>query len=309
MVCTACTNSYIAAKRGHTECVYHCARIHGWHPNTVVGAIEGGSRAMYERISDKRHVAPQLVNEAKAAAMHGWDDVVRVALPLMNHVDILKLAMETLGRGHTRLCEILCRDYRAGQSFRIPGFLRAIHSGKVDTCLWAEYFWKYTEDDWRTHVDKMRLEAIHSNSLEMVEYIFERFGMPRDPNKCLRNVVANADNYYMFRYLWDKVEDKSIVEDTLKNYCIEKNRIEVLRTIQKSVPTWPETFLDIARRGRQSALRKYLIKYAENCGAQEINVLRKRALHEMMEIIDDVEMPEGRYIKVCRLMRDLHTEL
>lgn len=310
MVCTTCPNSYVAAKKGHSECMYHCARLAGWHKDTAVGAIEGGHRHIYDTLCGGRHVGPQIIPEAAAAASRGWLDVVEAAIPCVMRAEKVNIAMLALSSGHTRIAELVFRALGDGvDNMRGMAYEKAVLSGKVDSCVWAEYFWVYTEEELRQERKVLIKRAIDSQSYDMLQYIVDRFGLPTDPNIILRYVVANTEDYYMFKYLWDKVGDKSLVEPCLKNCCIEKNRIEVLRCIHESVPTWPEAFLQIARTGRQSGTRRYLIRYAEEHGALEVNVSKKRALHEMMEIIDDLGMPEGQYIKVCRLMRDLHTDL
>jgi len=309
MVCRTCLNTLIAARKGHSECMYHCARFCGWHKDTPLGAIEAGNRHMYDEICQGRHVAPQILKEGLAAASLAWEDVVDTAVSALEKGDILQIVMRTIVSGHTRLAEkLLRRHFYGDDDARSRGFEQAVLSGKVDVCVWAEYFWKFTEEDFTFNRKVLIVDAIRSKSYQMLEYVVDRVGLPRNPNVVLRHVVGNCEDYYMFRFIWDNIGDKSVVEPSLKNWCIEKNRMEVLRCIHKSVPTWPETFLQTARRGRQTELRRYLIKYAEEHGALEVHVCKKRALHEMMEIIDDVGMAEGQYIKVCRLMRDLHTE-
>lgn len=169
---------------------------------------------------------------------------------------------------------------------------------------------------------------------ETLDYVFNDNGtkaMIYDFDTAAKTILKYDQCYNLFRSLWFKGGRES-ARPSWKNYCIRFNRTEELRLIHEVCPEWPADFSELCssipgyrswerRQFKNWALMNGLdrVRYdriqAENARIQqrqataapvEDKTERVTNLQKALAVIEDCDLPEGKYLELCNLLMDVH---
>lgn len=137
----------------------------------------------------------------------------------------------------------------------------------------------------------------------------------------------------LFRAVWDMitVEDNFRVGLDGRNWkklCIRHNRICTLKAIHDKIPEWPSDFLDSCgsingyrtyerRLLREWAIENGLVQFqlmdADRIQERQNNAVpvpptneKVTNLQKALALIEESNLPEGRYLEICNIMMDIH---
>jgi len=292
MVCPACSkNSYIAAKRGHIQCV----REHReWDARTLCGAIRSKSREVYDQVRalepPNMHTPAMLIVEN--AVNVGWLDVVQEHIEFCH--DIKKIAIISLKCGHYELSKYILgelpRDILDQVEHQL--FYSAVMSGNLQCIDMVNDM--YEKNLWITTPQMMLYAAAVSSNKPCVWHILTRCTPPTEQH-LVSSVAFSID---LKKYTSAKVVTNIAttlrvpLPPELKTMCIRTRDVQMLRMLYRNNEEWPANFSHVLESQIEKAgprirvLLEQMREFAESCGADKIG--------ELMRIINDVDMPPAK---------------
>ena len=127
----------------------------------------------------------------------------------------------------------------------------------------------------------------------------------------------------LFGMFWTQLDGRRHATPSWKNYCIRWSKHYELEHIHMQCPEWPADFLALCEStpGRNYSCRQDMIRFASENGlgpalpAREPEpevvptpIVEKEAtnLQKALAVIEDCDIPEGKYLELCRLLLDVH---
>lgn len=338
--CTSCNNTYIAAKKRHVKCIERLKDV--WHPKTLCGAIMSGDRRMYDTVKAmdaNRTSSWQVVN---AAAKEGWCDVVAdYHRSTYTRWDAQELMYSALLGGHLKMCEFVYTNYFIKLvPFNEFVYRNVLMHGAIKSGSLAILHWFVENFEWRPqYVDGYARDimtcAIMANDVEVLEYLWPLFDIQMHAGAMQHWYLNDAFSRYpnSFKFLVDKCTNEIgyEIEASYKNYVIlsPRHAYENIVALYNNNNEWTESFryeleTELRIAGPRQRIKLQQVKqFAAQHGmydADKWGILRQiRAIigdvqeardpvdiGVLMTYIDNTDMPEGKYVEVCKLMRKLY---
>lgn len=336
MSCRSCKTTYLAAKKGHVECVLDKVE---WHKRTLCGAIMSGNRGVYERIRrlDKGRAVPSEV--VLAAAEKGWVDVVADNYdgPYGDRF-LLKLMASAMSSGSSHMCDFVCTNYMRDFQLTLANYksllVSAIGSKSIPMMKW----FKDTFGWWVDYIDgegpTLYECAVMTNDVTMMEYLWPYFDVQMHRGAMYHWYLQSAlKRPQAFRFLIDKCDELGIrVPAELKDQVLwyPKFAFQNIVLLYRNNNEWGRYFKyaledELREAGPRTRVIFERIKdYAEYHGLHadrtddilgeirhligDVEETRGNPvnINILMTYIDAMDMPEGRYIEVCELMKKLY---
>lgn len=342
MSCLTCkNNTYTAAKRRHLKCLAAAEKV-GWHSRTLCGAIMSGDRRVYDKVKAMDNGRARAWDVINAAAKEGWRDVVADHYEGPYDVNELDQLMSSAMSGHhLDMCEFVYLNYykdvvRFNDKTYRWLLLYAAKSASLSVVLWfvEQFEWRphYIDEFWERHIFTA---AVKADDVEVLGYLWPRFDR-HTHQQCMRywyleEALPRSPN--AFKFLVDKctTELGYRIEAGFKDYVLTHPRhaYQNIMTLYRNNNEWGFRFkhsLDEAlntagpRYKRNLERVKAFAKERGMYGALLLEKIRDLIgdveqarepvdIHVLMNYIDNTDMPEGRYVEVCKLMRRLFNAL
>lgn len=338
MTCKSCTNTYIAAKRRHVKCIDSLKDT--WHSKTLCGAIACGDRRVYDKVKEMDAGRTSWWDVMNAAAKEGWRDVVadHHQGPYTRD-EIETLMMNAMAGHHLDMCDFVYLNYYRGivaiSEFTYRSMLGfAIKSGSIDVVHWFEENFR-----WRFHYIyqyqcDIFTQAIAADDVHILEYLWTRLDIQvhrESMRRCyLEEALRKSPN--AFKFLVDKCTHEFGYEigAGFKDWVLLRPRYayENIVALYSNNKEWSARFVHILQQEillvgpRHKRILHRIMDFAKQRGLYGVNLLHKIRkligdveqarepvdIVALMTYIDDTDMPEWTYVKVCKLMRQLHAE-
>lgn len=338
--CTSCKNTYTAAKKRHVKCIDRLKDE--WHPKTLCGAIMSGDRRMYDTVKlmdDNRTDSWQVVN---AAAKEGWRDVVAdYHRSTYTRWDAQGLMYSALAGGHVDMCDFVYTNYFMKLvPFNEYTYRSVLMSGVIKSGSLTMLHWFVENFEWRPqYVDGYARDimvcAVLADDVQVLEYLWPLFDVQMHRGAMrhwyLQDSFSKCPN--SFKFLVDKCTNELgyQIDARFKNYVIlsPRHAFENIVALYSNNREWAPSFryeLEYELRivGPRHRINLEQVKrFAERHGMNDVgkaHLLRQIRtiigdveqardpldIGVLMTYIDDTDMPEGKYLEVCKLMRKLY---
>ena len=220
----------------------------------------------------------------------------------------------------------------------------AVFSRRLGMIMWVEQKYNTHHEmwpsQWRNNGRRL-IEMIFKNKkyytrlsmfMETFRHVFERINV-----HCWDEVAKhilnynnpdNANTWSLFNHFWFNGGRES-ARPSWKNYCIRYNKLEELQLIHESCPEWPADFASLCELtpGVRQWSRRNLKEWAEwhgldarNIRGENERILERQAnavpvekenekttnLQKALAVIEDCDIPEGKYLELCNLLMDVH---
>ena len=340
MKCKTCTNTYIAAKKRHVKCVEYMKDT--WHPKTLCGAIASGDRRIYNKIKDMDACRTFWWDTMNAAAKEGWRDVVadyHQRAPY-TRAEAETLMMNAMAGHHLDMCDFVYLNYYRETveineyTYRsMLGF--AIKSGSIEVVKWFEENFGWRFDYIYDHQRSIFTRAIMADDVQVLEYLWNRLDT-QVHNESMRHwyledAISKSPN--AFKFLVDKCthEFGYTIEPGFKDWVLLRPRYayENIVALYSNNSDWGERFkhsieqeIHLTTRPVHKRILMRIREFARERGLYRTNLLQKIReligdvelarepvnMSALMSYIDEMDIPEWTYVRVCKLMRKLHDE-
>lgn len=316
MRCSTCKNCLSAIKKGHFECLktfnYKKSK------NAVETAARSNKRDIYNFL--KRAGCPRsFVDEIHSCADYGWNeefysffnfetpdyetklkliremtyaaikygDMTMMRSVLFHYPSTVREAFGNIGAmhnviektiksEHVQKIELIYNTFRyRSQDWSPSDFEDAIATGNINTLKYVIEMWKDSPNGLRGVENRIKLATIKDSRYNMLHYL-DRF-IPGYPDDMLRQLRTMRGKNTPAR------------RDMITYVVAERHR--VLRE------------QNIERAARLAAAQAPAPAPAQ---AQAPVVERVTNLHKALAIIEDCEIPEGKYLELCNLLMDVH---
>jgi len=308
-MCLSCKTTWSAAKKGHFECLKRCLSEKGWDPRTTQGAMENASREWLDVIIEMG--APRDKKECHLAARWGWRDIVVLYAHHLTLKEQLEVASTALLYKNFQVFELFENShFCAHEKYTLAKV--AIRSGNVPSVKHLERIWDL---NLKYNIDEINLQCIRSQSIEMFEYIMEHLKCRHwnSFEQMITSGIYTKDIRLLHRILeYTRAQDGfQFVNPRIKNECFIMNSPDALELIHEYVQDWPQGFVEQGHRFRNNDLRREMIRFALASGCVDsLKVATApEELHALMGMIEDLEVPEGKYLEMCAIMKNLHKAL
>ena len=304
-MCKACKNTWSAAKRGHFSCLQSCLKEKGWDERTTQGAMENGNREWFDLITDMD--PPRSKKECVLAAKWGWRDIIVRHMHELTIKEKYLISSICIQAGHFDLF-IMFENTPYTKDEKLKMLMTCVMSGNLNDVKYLQQLWNL---DMTQQTERIYSCAISSGNVDMFDYIMY-------DQKCPHWGAYQEMLFYAIKQS-KPMFDRTIefirfnhgfesISPNVKRTCLAFKQAEYLQIIHNYIPSWPDNFLSDARSyGRYHPSRDQMIAFALSHGCEDPGAVDKSSdLHKMMSIIDDVEMPEGKYLELCTLMKRLH---
>ena len=312
MRCSTCKNCLSAIKKGHFECLktfnYKKSK------NAVETAARSNKRDIYNFL--KRAGCPRsFVDEIHSCADYGWNEEFYsfFNFETPDYESKLRLIREmtyaAIKYGDVTMMRSVLFHYPSTvrEAFGNIGAMhnvieKTIKSEHVQKIELIYNTFRYRSQDWSPSDFE---DAIATGNMNTLKYVIE---MWKDSPTGLRGV-----------------------ENRIKLATIKDSRLVMLQYLDRFIPGYPDDMLRQLRtmRGKNSPARRDMITYVV---AERHRVLREQNieraarlaaaqapapapapvvervtnLHKALAIIEDCEIPEGKYLELCNLLMDVH---
>jgi hypothetical protein len=339
MTCKTCRNTYVAAKKRHYKCVESLKDK--WHQKTLCGAIASGDRRVYDKIKDMDAGRTSSWDIVNAAAKEGWRDVVADHhRGLYTRAEAETLMMNSMGGHHLDMCDFVYLNYYKEvvdineYTYRsMLGF--AIKSGSIDVVHWFEENFRWRFHYIYDHQRNIFTQAIMADDVQVLEYLWNRLDT-QVHNESMRHwyledAISKSPN--AFKFLVDKCthEFGYTIEPGFKDWVLLRPRYayENIVALYSNNSDWGERFkhtieqeIHMTTRPAHKRILMRIREFARGHGLYGINLLQKIReligdvevarepvdMSALMSYIDDMDIPEWTYVRVCKLMRKLHDQ-
>jgi hypothetical protein len=128
----------------------------------------------------------------------------------------------------------------------------------------------------------------------------------------------NANTWSLFNHFWF-IGGSVNASCGWKNYCIRYNKIEEMGMIHSVCPEWPVNFFEEcdsirgARQWGRRNLKDWAVTHGfdaeriqERAAQVEVNEERVTNLQKALAVIEECDIPEGKYLELCNLLMDVH---
>ena len=212
----------------------------------------------------------------------------------------------------------------------------AVFSRQIGMIMWVERTFNTSTNTpwpaaWRDNGRRL-LEKILCNSfryycrfsmyLETFDYVFSDTQVKGEIHDwdAAASMILNYKNSHvsdtseLFRKFWF-IGGRENATVGWKSYCIKYNKLDELTLIHTECPEWPATFLDDCETGRGTGTRAWrrmnLKNWALNHGLEErVNAAptqeQNTNLQKALSVIEECDIPEGKYLELCNLLMDVH---
>ena len=334
MICRGCKNTYLAAKKGHLGCI---AQLHEWHPRTLCGAVVHGDKFLYYTIRDIDNGRTNTHEVALEAALCGWVDILAENYTGPYTISfVYKLLKNALLSKSVHMCEFIFTNYvlthnLSGKYGHLLAY--AIRSKSVRIIQWFEDTFGWYEDYIHQNTGTIFDYVIRTDDTNVLNYMWSKFdvqrvrigGMyhwyPESSMKCMNS----------FAFLVEKCNQLHIIIDPeLKEraICYPKNAEFMIKKLYENNHDWGpyfkdaledelhdvgprerpiyERIRDFARvRGLYGNIPHILSKLKDIIGDTPL-ANQPIDIHPLMNHIENMNMPEGKYIEACALMKKLY---
>ena len=306
-MCKACKNTWSAAKRGHFSCLQSCLKENGWDERTTQGAMESGSREWLDLITDMD--PPRSKKECILAAQWGWKDIVVRHMHQLTIKEKCDIALTSIKYGHLdifTMFEIENTPYTKDQKWKI--LMLGIMSGDLNHVKYIQNLWKL---DIKQQTERLYCCAISSDNVDVFDYVMYDHQCPHWGAYEEMLFYAIKKSKPMFDRTIEFIRTNQgfgSISPNVKRTCLTYKQHEYLQTIHTYIPSWPENFVSYARSyGVYHPSREQMVAFALSNGCEDPGAVDKSSdLHNLMSIIDDIEMPEGKYLELCSIIKKIH---
>ena len=312
MRCSTCKNCLSAIKKGHFECLktfnYKKSK------NAVETAARSNKRDIYNFL--KRAGCPRsFVDEIHSCADYGWNEEFYsfFNFETPDYESKLRLIREMT------YAAIKYGDMTMMRSvlFHYPSTLREAF-GNIGAMH---------------NVIEKTIKSEHVQKIELIYNTFRYRSQDWSPSD-FEDAIATG-NMNTLKYVIEMWKDSPTglrgVENRIKLATIKDSRLVMLQYLDRFIPGYPDDMLRQLRtmRGKNTPARRDMITYVV---AERHRVLREQNieraarlaaaqapapapapvvervtnLHKALAIIEDCEIPEGKYLELCNLLMDVH---
>lgn len=323
MRCSTCKNCLSAIKKGHFECLktfnYKKSK------NALETAARSNKRDIYNFL--KRAGCPRsFVDEIHSCADYGWNeefysffnfetpdyetklkliremtyaaikygDITMMRSVLFHYPSTVREAFGNIGAmhnviektiksEHVQKIELIYNTFRyRSQDWSPSDFEDAIATGNMNTLKYVIEMWKDSPTGLRGVENRIKLATIKDSRLVMLQYL-DRF-IPGYPDDMLRQLRTMRGKNTPAR------------RDMITYVVAKQRRVEREQNIERNAE----------RRRTLFNIEANIILERQAAPAPAPVVERVTNLHKALAIIEDCEIPEGKYLELCNLLMDVH---
>ena len=265
-----------------------------------------------------------------------WNDYIIKALNESSNQKNIALFKLAIKAGYQDACELIYpylkprTSANATRNDTIEYMKAAVFSRQLGMIMWVERTFNEStsapwpsmwSDDGDTLVRCMMKNKKYYDRLHMFVDTFERIMEKAKINDwdATAKLILSYDNDFndnawtLFRQLWF-LGGRENAKPEWKNYCIRYNKLVELEYIDTYCLDWPENFIELCDSvpGMRSWSRRNLKDWALRHGCQgavaPIVPPKERVtnLHKALAVIEECDIPEGKYLELCNLLMDVH---
>jgi len=263
-----------------------------------------------------------------------WNDYIIKALNESSNQKNIALFKLAIKAGYQDACELIYpylkprTSANATRNDMIEYMRTAVFSRQLDMIMWVERTFNEStgapwpsmwSDDGDTLVRcmmKNKKYRRHHMFTQTLDYVFNDNGtkaMIYDFDTAAKVILEYDQCYNLFRSLWFK-GGRENAKPEWKNYCIRYNKLVELEYIHTHCPEWPENFLGLCdsvpgvRSWYRRNLKDWALRHGCHGTAAPIVPPKERVtnLHKALAVIEECNIPEGKYLELCNLLMDVH---
>ena len=265
-----------------------------------------------------------------------WNDYVLKALNESSNPKNIALFKLAIKAGYQAACELIYPYLKPRTSANAAGkdmieyMEAAVFSRQIGMIMWVEHKFNTSTHnpwpvEWSDYGDLLMVTMFRNKKyydrlhmfVTTLERIMEKAHI--DDWDTAAKLILSYDNSYedrtwtLFNKLWFTGGSEHATPEW-KNYCIRHNKLAELECIHMGCPEWPENFLQLCDSipGARSWSRRNLKEWALRNGFRataapvEDNTIRSTNLQKALAVIEECEIPEGKYLELCTLLMDIH---
>jgi hypothetical protein len=342
MPCNNC-NLNTAIDNDCLPCFTRCI-VDGTQTDTIIKCVKKNRLEMFKCAMESEHlIKPSDYEIATHAVQHNGEAwypyILRAVSESSNprRIALFKLAIKS---GDINLCPQMYpylkpRTTNDATRKDMVDFMEcAVFSLRLGMIMWVERTFNPGSTVWPSawmNNGRRLVEMIFKNKkycarfhmvMDTFRYVFERIDV-----HCWDSVAklilsynnpGNANTWSLFNHFWFTGGSEN-VSIGWKNYCIRYNKIIEIQTIHAVCPEWPADFFATcdstpgARQWGRRNLKDWAATHGfdaeriqERAAQVEVNEERVTNLHKALTIIEDCDLPEGKYLELCNLLMDVH---
>jgi hypothetical protein len=324
-------------------CFTRCI-VDGTQTDTIIKCVKKNNLEMFKCAMESEHLTkPSDYEIATHAIQHNGEAwypyILRAVSESSNprRIALFKLAIKS---GDINLCPQIYpylkpRTTNDATHKDMVDFMEcAVFSLRLGMIMWVERTFNPGSTVWPSawmNNGRRLVEMIFKNKkycarfhmvMDTFRYVFERIDV-----HCWDSVAklilsynnpGNANTWSLFNHFWFTGGSEN-VSHGWKNYCIRYNKIIEIQTIHAVCPEWPVDFFATcdstpgARQWARRNLKDWAATHSfdaqpiqERAAPVEVNEERVTNLHKALTIIEDCDLPEGKYLELCNLLMDVH---
>lgn len=335
MACPLCKNTYLAAKNRHLQCVV--AQSHMWHRRTLCGAIESGDKRVYYAVHSMDYGRTCDIEVMCAAARVAWMDVMADHYYPGGHYTnetLVKFLQNAMSGKSVHACEFVYTNYMGNVDITLARYrkllLSAISSSSIAVMKWFEQTFGW----WVQYIDDNTADffecAVNTGDEAMMEYLWPLFDIHVHFRLMEHRYLYSAFKLpRAFQFLMRKCNEMDFaVSPELKEQALgwPKYAFHNIIMLYRNNMEWglhfefliEDEIRDAGPRNKVifERIKGFAIEHGlrvnrkgeliEKIGALIGEVPEPLDLGVLMSHIDSMDMPEGKYIEVCGLMKKLY---
>lgn len=335
MSCPSCKNTYIAAKNRHMGCIEALSGI--WDKRTLCGAIESGDKRVYNTVREMDYGRTCDIEVICAAAKAAWTDV------MANHYNqyftnetLVKFMQSAMSGKSVHSCEFVYTNYMRDVDITVARYKKLLMSA-ISSCSTVVIRWfEQTFGWWVQYIDENTAEffecAVNTGDLTMMEYLWPIFDLEVHFRAMEHRYLHSALRIpRAFQFLMGKCNEFDFaVDPELKEQALwyPKYALHNIILLYRNNAEWGWHFAfaiedEIAAAGPRNKLiyeriKGFAIEHGLHLNRKDeflekilalvgdFEVEEPLDIGKLMTHIDSMDMPEGKYIEVCQLMKKLY---
>jgi hypothetical protein len=263
-----------------------------------------------------------------------WNDYIIKALNESSNQKNIALFKLAIKAGYQDACELIYpylkprTSANATRNDMIEYMRTAVFSRELDMIMWVERTFNEStgapwpsmwSDDGDTLVRcmmKNKKYRRHHMFTQTLDYVFNDNGTKAtiyNFNTAAKVILEYDQCYDLFISLWFK-GGRENAKPEWKNYCIRYNKLVELEYIHTHCPEWPENFLGLCdsvpgvRSLYRRNLKDWALRHELQGTAAPVVPPKERVtnLHKALAVIEECNIPEGKYLELCNLLMDVH---
>ena len=161
------------------------------------------------------------------------------------------------------------------------------------------------------HMHDVIEKTIKRGHCQMIEFIYTvfRYGYQPWSPKDFEHAISTGNINVLIKvvHMWKQTPaGLTGVENTIKLATIKNNQIDMLKFLDREIRGYPEEMMNRLETtpGKSTRARKEMIEYVRVSSAP----VQEKAtnLQKALAVIEDCDIPEGKYLELCNLLMDVH---